>query len=113
MKLKTSDIKLLDELFEMQGGYVLDFSNQTFSDFFFDEFGVDIYDDRYSDGGDSKAKRLRFYLRQAPSDQVVKVLLALWEYKETIIRRNKLERIDEGLKEEFISLINRLGGKPT
>lgn len=58
MKLKTTDLKLLDELFEMQGGYVLDFSNQTFSDFFEDEFGIDIYNDRYSEGGTSKAKRL-------------------------------------------------------
>ena len=34
MKLKTTDLRLLDEIFEMQGGYVLDFSNQTFSEFF-------------------------------------------------------------------------------
>ncbi len=112
MKLKTTDIKLLDEIFEMQGGYVLDFSNQTFSDFFKDEFGIDIYNDRYSDGGTSKAKRLRFYLRQAPTDSIVKILLALWEYKESMIRRNKQEQTDEGVKEEFFSLIKRLGGEP-
>ncbi len=112
MKLKTTDIKLLDEIFEMQGGFVLDFSNQTFSEFFEDEFGIDIYNDQYSEGGTSKAKRLRFYLRQAPTDSVVKILLALWEYKESIIRRNNQEQIDEGLKEEFCSLIKRLGGEP-
>ena len=112
MKLKTTDIKLLDEIFEMQGGYVLDFSNQSFSEFFYDEFGIDIYDDQYTEGGNSKAKRLRFYLRHAPASSTVKVLLALWEYKESIIRRNKLPSIDEGLKDEFFSLIKRLGGKP-
>lgn len=112
MKLKTTDIKLLDEVFEMQGGYVLDFSNQTFADFFEDEFGINIYNERYSEGGTSKAKRLRYYLRQAPNDSIVKILLALWEYKESIIRRNKQEQTDEGLKEEFFSLIKRLGGKP-
>ena len=46
MKFKTTDIKLLNEIFEMHSGYVLDFSNQTFSDFFQDEFGIDIYDMR-------------------------------------------------------------------
>lgn len=112
MKLKTTDIKLLDEIFEMQGGYVLDFSNQTFSNFFEDEFGIDIYNDLYSEGGTSKAKRLRFFLRRAPADSIVNILLALWHYKESIIRRNKLEQTDEGIKEEFFSLIKRLGGQP-
>ncbi len=112
MKLRALDMKLLDEIFEMQGGYVLDFSNQTFSDFFEDEFGIDIYNDLYSEGGTSKAKRLRFYLRQAPTDSIVKILLALWEYKESIIRRNDLKQTDEGVKEEFFSLIKRLGGDP-
>jgi hypothetical protein len=112
MKLKTTDIKLLDDIFEMQGGYVLDFSNQTFSDFFEDEFGIDINNDRYLERGTSKAKILRFYLRQEPAESVVKILLALWEYKESIILRNKLDQIDGGIKEEFFSLIKRLGGKP-
>lgn len=112
MKLKTTDIKLMNEIFDMQGGYVLDFSNQTFAEFFEDEFGIDIYNDQYSGGGTSKAKRLRFYLRQATTDSIVKILLALWEYKKSIIRRNKLEQVDEGLKEEFFSLIKRLGGAP-
>jgi hypothetical protein len=78
MKLKTTDIRLLDEIFEMQGGYVLDFSNQTFSNFFEDEFGIDIYDDLYSENGTSKAKRLSFFLRKAPPDSIVKILLTLW-----------------------------------
>jgi len=46
------------------------------------------------------------------TNSVVKILLALWEYKESIIRRNKQEQTDEGLKEEFFSLIKRLGGEP-
>lgn len=112
MKLKTTDIKLLDTIFEMEGGYVLDFSNQSFSDFFEDEFGIDIYHDQFSGGGNSKAKRLRFYLRQAPIELTVKILLALWEYKESIIRRNGQSPVDSGLKEEFFLLIKRLGGKP-
>lgn len=112
MKLKATDIKLLDKIFEMEGGYVLDFTNDSFSSFFEDELGVDIYCDQFSEGGNSKAKRLRFYLKQVSTEAIVKILIALWEYKESAIRINNLEKTDEGLKEEFFSLIKRLGGKP-
>ena len=42
-KLKHSQMRALDEIFGMQGGYVLDFSNSTMARFFSDEFQVDIY----------------------------------------------------------------------
>ena len=41
-KLKTSDIRFLDGVFESGGGYVLDFSNQTFAEFFEDELNINI-----------------------------------------------------------------------
>lgn len=63
-KLKSIDIRLIDDLFEMGGGYVLDFSDLTFSEFFNNELGVDIDDPRFKNDGTSKAKRLRFYLRK-------------------------------------------------
>lgn len=58
-KLKQSQIRRLDRLLEMRDGYVLDFSNRTFSEFFEDEFGFDIYQEKYELQGESKAKRLR------------------------------------------------------
>ena len=42
-KLKSIDVRLLEDVFEMHGGYVLDFTNQTFAEFFGEELGVDIY----------------------------------------------------------------------
>ena len=39
-KLRSIDMRLIDELFEMGGGYVLDFSNRTFAEFFADELVV-------------------------------------------------------------------------
>ena len=111
-KLKSIDIKLLDEVFEMGGGYVLDFSNRTFSEFFIEELAINIDDSAFDINGTSKAKRLRCYLRQASTDNVIKVLLALWEYRETIRRRaGKKEAIAEA-KAEFFLLIKKLGGKP-
>ena len=110
-KLKSIDMRMIDDLFEMGGGYVLDFSNRTFSEFFYDELGVNIDDTRYEIDGTSKAKRLRCYLRQTQIDKVVKTLLALWEYRETIRRRSGSEEKYPELKIEFFQLIERLGGK--
>src|SRR5712664_3804200 len=35
--IRATDLRLLDDLFEMRGGYVLDFTNQTSAEFFKDE----------------------------------------------------------------------------
>ena len=42
---------LLEELFEMRNGYVLDFTNLTFSHFFAEAADVDIDDPIYAKGG--------------------------------------------------------------
>ncbi len=52
----------LDDVFEMGGGYVLNFSDRTFAQFFAEEINIDIDDRRYAQQGTSKAKRLRFFL---------------------------------------------------
>ena len=41
-KIRPMDLPIIDRVFEMEGGYVLDFSNRTFSEFFLDELGIDI-----------------------------------------------------------------------
>lgn len=110
-KLRPIDIKLLDDVFEMSGGYVLDFSNRTFAEFFAEELGIDIDAPVYAIDGSSKAKRLRYYLCQADTQDVVKVLLALWEYRETIRRRSGANKTSEVTKSEFNLLIEKLGGK--
>lgn len=110
-KLKSVDIKLLDEIFEMGAGYVLDFSNPTFSEFFIEELGINIDSPSYAVDGGSKAKRLRCYLRQANTNEVIKVLLALWDYREAIRRRSGQEEAMELAKSEFYLLIEKLGGR--
>ena len=59
------DMPILDEVFIMGSGFVLNFSDQTFADFFREELQVDIDHPRWETQGGSKAKRLRYYLRQA------------------------------------------------
>ena len=43
VKIRPVDIRIIDRVFGMEGGYVLDFSNRTFSEFFHEELNVDIY----------------------------------------------------------------------
>lgn len=50
----------LERLFCMGGGYVLNFSNRTFSEFF-EEYNIDIDNEIYMFKGDSKANRLRAF----------------------------------------------------
>src|SRR5690349_8739927 len=50
-KIRAIDLRLIDDLFEMGGGYVLDFSNRTFAEFFADELGVDIDSPQYEAEG--------------------------------------------------------------
>jgi hypothetical protein len=77
--LKTTDKKPFELLFGMNTGYVMDFTNSTFGEFF-SEHGIDIHSEKYALHGDSKAKRLRAFWQMEPNELVVDVLLALIDY---------------------------------
>lgn len=109
-KLRATDMRLIDDLFQMHPGTVLDFSNRTFAEFFADELDVDIYDPRWEAGGTSKAKRLRYYLRSNPASTVVRTLKALWNYREAERRRTAIEETIPEAENQFYDLIDRLGG---
>ena len=71
--------RYFEELFGMRSGYVLDFSDTTFSEFFRSTVRVDIDDPKY--GGTSKGKRLRSFWEQETDALVGKVLgemLKVW-----------------------------------
>lgn len=110
-KIRSIDMRLIDDLFEMGDGYVLNFSNKTFAEFFDDELGINIDDFRYDVEGTSKAKRLRFFLKSCDPQVRIQTLSALWEYREVDRRRNRTEEMIQDAEEEFYSLIERLGGK--
>ncbi len=110
-KIRSIDMRLIDDLFEMGDGYVLNFSNKTFAEFFDEELGINIDDSRYDVEGTSKAKRLRFFLKTCDPQVRIQTLLALWEYREVDRRRNRTEETIQDAEEEFYSFIERLGGK--
>lgn len=110
--LSTVDMKLIDSLFGMYGGYVLDFSNNTYSAFFRNDVGLDIYDDVYAAYGDSKGKRLRRFLEVGQPVTVAKALAALWEYRDASrVDRGDVETVPNA-RARLSSLIMKLGGKP-
>ena len=110
--IRSIDMLFLDQLFEMGGGYVLNFSDRTMSRFFAEELNVDIDDPAYAEHGGSKGKRLRCFLQKVEIPAVVKTLKALWEYREAIrMRDGKAEEVENG-QGRLLSLINRLEGKP-
>jgi hypothetical protein len=110
--IRAIDMMFLDDLFEMGGGYVLNFSNSTFSRFFADELNVDIDDPMYAEQGGSKGKRLRCFLQKVEVPTVVRTLKALWEYREAIRQRDEKPETVLNAQGRLLSLINRLEGKP-
>ena len=111
-KIRAMDMPVLDRVFDMEGGYVLDFSNRTFAEFFREELRVNIDHPRWAVQGGSKAKRLRYYLRQANPQTALGTLSALWEYREVSSVTRDYPELDERVRAAFSRIIERLGGTP-
>ncbi|MFZ5495497.1 MAG: restriction endonuclease [Verrucomicrobiota bacterium] len=63
----------------MSGGYVLQFTNRTFEEFFREVVGVAIYDAQFSSGSGSKANRVRAFWQKASDAQIRAMLAGLLE----------------------------------
>ena len=69
----------LERELRMGSGYVLEFSNRTFEEFFREVVGVQIYDSRYNLGTGSKANRMRAFWQIASEEQLRSLLGGLLE----------------------------------
>lgn len=111
-QLRAVELRLVDDLFGMSSGYILDFTNATFDDFFCREIGVNIYDDAYATAGGSKGKRFRTFLAVAQPRAIVRALTSLWEYREADrIGRGAAETVANA-RERLSAIVERLGGVP-
>ena len=82
--LTTIEKRYFEGLFGMSGGYVLDFTNNSFAQLFSDTVKIDIYDNKYTTYGDSKAKRMRSFWESESDPVVGKVLstvLDVWKFE--------------------------------
>lgn len=112
--IRSVDMLLIEDLFQMGDGYVLDFSNRTFTEFFRSELSIDIDAQRFQLSGTSKANRLRCFLRTVDQPTVVRALQALWDYREAVRMRNRREETTPDAGKRFADLLHRLGGsRPT
>lgn len=65
--------RYVEKLLKMGGGYVLDYSDARFGEFF-KRHKIDIHDSKYQTYGTSKAKKMRAFWEMAPDVVVGKVL---------------------------------------
>lgn len=78
--LTPREKRKLEDLFGMNSGYVLDFSNNTFARFFEEEVNRDIYGGAYEDNGSSKANHLRSFWSREDDGLVGKAISGLLEH---------------------------------
>lgn len=102
--LRFIEKRNLEKLFEMGGGYVLDFSNRTFEEFVADSTGMNIYDTKYDYQSGSKANRLRAFWDIEPNYIAGKLIADLLEY----VRHQGTARNDTSLN-ECCRIADRLG----
>jgi len=108
--LRSVEKKLFEDLFGMRSGYVLDFTNNTFAEFFRETVAKDIYSQKYSFNGDSKAKRLRAFWeveRDPAVGRVLSEMLDMWKYQH--LQENEGARDNRYV--ECRSIVGRLLGK--
>jgi hypothetical protein len=110
--IRSIDMRLLDDVFQMHEGYVLDFNNRTFAEFFREELNVNIDDPAYACNGTSKAKRLRTFLQTADKKLVVRCLDALWEHREDARQSRGDAETIRNAHGRLLDIVNKLGGGP-
>jgi len=109
--IRAADMSVLDKIFGMEDGFLLDFSHRTMGQFYAEELDIDILDERYATEGVSKAKRTRSLLRQVSDADAARVLRALWEYRTTMLLRGVQMTDVPNAEALFLNVLARLGGK--
>jgi len=103
--LKFFEKNSFEQLFGMSSGYVLNFSDRTFSEFFSD-YGVQIDDPKYNENGTSKAKRLRSFWKIESNELVGRAMEGM-----VALARVSLTSTDTVILAQCDAAVNRLQGK--
>lgn len=110
--LREMDLRNVDNLVDfIRGpGYVLDFSDRTYSQFFATEIDADIDDPIYSTGGGSKGKRLRTFLSIVDDATAARTIRALWEYRVAHLEQTEQKDPVANAQGKYAALLSKLGG---
>jgi hypothetical protein len=106
VQLKHSEKRILEDALDMGSGYVLNFSDRTFAEFF-DDQGITIYQEKYAFNGSSKAKHMRAFVQVENAFTVCRVLRELWEHRESIPQYQQADATGQ-LKARFFALLDKL-----
>ena len=101
--------RYLVKLLDMQSGYVLDYSDATFGEFF-NRHKIDIHGSKYQTYGTSKAKKVRAFWELEPDVLVGKVLSEMLDSYEADCELNNRE-LDASVIERCRRIVARLSGK--
>lgn len=108
--LTEVDKRYLEKILGMEGGYLLDYNDMTFGQFF-KRHGVDIHEIWYQTYGTSKAKKMRAFWDDEPDPLVGKVVSEMLDVYEASCKLNNKE-IDTAILQESRKIAARLLGKP-
>jgi hypothetical protein len=98
--LTTNEKQVLEKLLQMGDGYVLNFSDRTFAEFFRDDVQTDITDGKYAYASGSKANRMRGFWKASEDALVGTSILKLLSYIDTQVLIGHLKR--ESFSDELI-----------
>ncbi|MBO6764038.1 hypothetical protein [Maricaulis sp.] len=108
--LTDIDKRYLERLLVTQPGYILDYTDPTYSEFF-QRHKIDIHGPKYQTYGTSKAKKLRAFWEQESDELVGTVLNEMLDSYEASCELDGQE-LDKPILEKSRAIVARLGGKP-
>lgn len=101
--------RYLEKLLGMQSGYVLDYSDATFGEFF-NRHKIDIHGTKYQTYGTSKAKKMRAFWEREPDALVSKILSEMLDSYEADCDLNDRE-VDTSILDKSRDIVAQLSGK--
>lgn len=104
----------LEDALEMNQGYVLNFSDRSFNDFFYETIKLDPVEspNLFIGRGTSKAKKLRSFIENALPTLVAKVLRELWVYRANIPNKNPSLN-EKTIEDKYFEIVSFFEGKDT
>lgn len=99
----------IENFLGMKSGYVMDFSDMTFQEFVGEAIGIDIFDAKYHYASNSKANRLRGFIKIESNYIFGKLLSAFCEYWLSKVHSGEIDyRNDESLYKECLRISEKL-----
>jgi hypothetical protein len=114
-KIGSKSKRIIEDLFGMHTGYVIDFSNSSFERFIYDSIGVKIYEDEGYTEYESKANKLRTIIENESPRKVAKLIIDLLDYYYDLkLKKNTLSEYDkekvEEVKNEMLEILENIEG---